>query len=234
MKKVGILVLCLTLILGFHGLVTAETLNLGTLSPLTGPYAQDGTDILQGVKTAVAVYGPVKGFDKVEVLPGDSACDGGKATMAANKLINSNVNAVVGAYCSSATEPSQIPINEAKIVQTDKDLDLAFDIGAHAGDRIAAFRALGQFHYDFDQPELAHAALNLGLGHAAEQRQRASDALAHRVLRVERGVRVLKDHLHFLNQFRISPRHRPGGVEPHKLHGTTGNRFQSNDSFDQS
>jgi branched-chain amino acid transport system substrate-binding protein len=117
MKKVGILVLCLTLILAFHGLAVAKTLKIGTLSPLTGPYAQDGTDILQGVETAVAVYGPVKGFDDVEVIPGDSACDGGKATMAANKLINSGVNVVVGAYCSSATEPAQIPLMEAEIVQ---------------------------------------------------------------------------------------------------------------------
>jgi len=122
MKKVGILVFCLTLILGIQSLVLAETLNIGTLSPLTGPYAQDGTDILQGVKTAVAVHGPVKGYDKVEVIPGDSACDGGKATMAANKLINSGVNVVIGAYCSSATEPAQIPLMEAKIVQITPDV----------------------------------------------------------------------------------------------------------------
>jgi branched-chain amino acid transport system substrate-binding protein len=117
MRKIGIFVLCLTLILGFHGLALAKTLKIGTLSPLTGPYAQDGTDILQGVKTAVAVYGPIKGYDDVEVIPGDSACDGGKATMAANKLINSGVNVVIGAYCSSATEPAQIPLMEAKVVQ---------------------------------------------------------------------------------------------------------------------
>jgi len=117
MKKVGILVLCLTLVLAFQSLVLAKTLKIGTLSPLTGPYAQDGTDILQGAKTAVAVYGPVKGYDDVEVIPGDSACDGGKATMAANKLINSGVDVVIGAYCSSATEPAQIPLMEAKIVQ---------------------------------------------------------------------------------------------------------------------
>jgi branched-chain amino acid transport system substrate-binding protein len=117
MKKIGIFALCLTLIIGFHGLVLAKTLNIGTLSPLTGPYAQDGTDILQGVKTAVAVFGNVSGYDKVEVIPGDSACDGGKATMAANKLINSGVDVVIGAYCSSATEPAQIPLMEAKIVQ---------------------------------------------------------------------------------------------------------------------
>jgi branched-chain amino acid transport system substrate-binding protein len=117
MRRIGIVVLCLTLIIGFHGLGVAETLKIGTLSPLTGPYAQDGTDILQGVKTAVSVFGPIKGYDKIEVIPGDSACDGGKATMAANKLINSGVEVVIGAYCSSATEPAQIPLMEAKVIQ---------------------------------------------------------------------------------------------------------------------
>jgi branched-chain amino acid transport system substrate-binding protein len=120
MKKLGILVLCLVMVIGFHGMATAKTLKIGTLSPLTGPYAQDGTDILQGVKTAVAVFekaGGIPGFDKIEVIPGDSACDGGKATMAANKLINSDVNGVVGAYCSSATIPSSVPLNEANIIQ---------------------------------------------------------------------------------------------------------------------
>lgn len=120
MKKFGILALCLTLMLGLHGMAMGKTLKIGTLSPLTGQYAQDGTDILQGVKTAVAVFekaGGVPGFDKIEVLPGDSACDGGKATMAANKLINSSVNGVVGAYCSSATIPASIPLHEANIVQ---------------------------------------------------------------------------------------------------------------------
>jgi len=109
--------LSVLLVLGIGGWAAAETLKIGTLSPLTGPYAQDGTDIKQGVLTAVEVFGPVKGFDKVEVLPGDSACDGGKATMASNKLINSGAQVVVGAYCSSATEPAQIPLMEAKIVQ---------------------------------------------------------------------------------------------------------------------
>lgn len=117
MKRVGIVLLCVALVLGFQSVLLAKTLKIGTLSPLTGPYAQDGTDILQGVKTAVSVFGPLKGYDKVEVIPGDSACDGGKATMAANKLINSGVNVVVGAYCSSATEPAQIPLMEAKVVQ---------------------------------------------------------------------------------------------------------------------
>ncbi|MDH3565970.1 MAG: branched-chain amino acid ABC transporter substrate-binding protein [Desulfobacteraceae bacterium] len=120
MKRIGIFTLCLMLFMGFHGLAVAKTLKIGTLSPLTGPYAQDGTDILQGAKTAVAVFekaGGVPGYDKIELIPGDSACDGGKATMAANKLINSGVSGVVGAYCSSATIPASVPLNEANIVQ---------------------------------------------------------------------------------------------------------------------
>lgn len=118
MKKIAVFAVCLIFIAALGGPAVAETLKIGTLSPLTGPYAQDGTDILQGVKTAVAqAKGKIKGFDEIEVVPGDSACDGGKATMAANKLINSGVNAVVGAYCSSATIPASVPLNEANIVQ---------------------------------------------------------------------------------------------------------------------
>jgi len=119
MRKLGILALCVVLIACFSGLATAKTLKIGTMSPLTGPYAQDGTYILQGVKTAVKAFeasGGVPGFDNIEILPEDSACDGGKATMAANKLINSNVSAIIGCYCSSATLPSSIPVNEAGIV----------------------------------------------------------------------------------------------------------------------
>ena len=98
MKRIGIFTLCLMLFMGFHGMAVAKTLKIGTLSPLTGPYAQDGTDILQGAKTAVAVFekaGGVPGYDKIEIIPGDSACDGGKATMAANKLINRDRKSVV-------------------------------------------------------------------------------------------------------------------------------------------
>jgi len=120
MKKPGIFILCVAFLMGFQGMGLAKTLKIGTLSPLTGPYVQDGTDILQGVKTAVEEFlkaGGVGPFDKIEVIPGDSACDGGKATLAANKAINSGVHAVIGAYCSSATIPASVPIAEANILQ---------------------------------------------------------------------------------------------------------------------
>jgi branched-chain amino acid transport system substrate-binding protein len=120
MKKFAILALCVALVMGLSGLTQAKTLKIGTMSPLTGPYAQDGMDILQGIKTAVIEWeaaGGVPGFDKIEIIPGDSACDGGKATVTANKLINSGVHAVIGAYCSSATIPASVPIHDANILQ---------------------------------------------------------------------------------------------------------------------
>jgi branched-chain amino acid transport system substrate-binding protein len=101
------------------GVAAAKTLKIGSMSPLTGPYAADGNDIRQGVETAIAEWeakGGVLGFDKIEYLPQDSACDGKQAVSAANKLVNLGVAGVVGAYCSSATIPASQVLNEAKVV----------------------------------------------------------------------------------------------------------------------
>ena len=96
----------------------AKTLSIGTMSPLTGPYAADGNDIANGVKVAVAVIedeGGVPGFDKIEVLPQDTACDPRQAVAAANKLINLGVAGVIGAYCSSSTIPASETLSEEDI-----------------------------------------------------------------------------------------------------------------------
>ena len=111
---VGILVLVLA-----PSFAAAKTLKIGSMSPLTGQYAADGTDIKQGVETAIAVWkakGGVKGFDKIEYFPQDSGCDGKQAVSAANKLVNLGVVGVVGAYCSSATIPASVVLNDAKVV----------------------------------------------------------------------------------------------------------------------
>ncbi len=100
------------------GTTMAETLNIGTMSPLTGPYAADGNDIANGVKTAVEVIkaeGGVPGFDKIEVTSQDTACDPRQAVNAANKLINLGVVGVIGAYCSSSTIPASETLSEEDI-----------------------------------------------------------------------------------------------------------------------
>jgi branched-chain amino acid transport system substrate-binding protein len=100
------------------GTATAKTLKIGSMSPLTGPYASDGTDIKNGVLTAIQVFeeaGGVPGYDKIELFPQDTACDPKQAVAAANKLINLEVVGVVGAYCSSSTIPASETLAEEDI-----------------------------------------------------------------------------------------------------------------------
>jgi branched-chain amino acid transport system substrate-binding protein len=101
------------------GTATAKTLKIGSMSPLTGPYASDGTDIKNGVLTAIEVFeeaGGVPGYDKIELFPQDTACDPKQAVAAANKLINLEVAGVIGAYCSSSTIPSSETLDEEDII----------------------------------------------------------------------------------------------------------------------
>jgi len=93
-------------------------LKLGSMGPLTGPYAADGNDIANGVRVAIEVMkaqGGVPGFDDITLTPGDSVCDPRQAVAAANKLINEEVKAVIGAYCSSSTIPASETLAEENI-----------------------------------------------------------------------------------------------------------------------
>ncbi|WP_320171341.1 branched-chain amino acid ABC transporter substrate-binding protein [Maridesulfovibrio sp.] len=101
------------------GMASAKTLKVGTMGPLTGPYAADGNDIKNGVFTAVEVInsqGGIPGFDSIEVLPQDTACEPRQAVATANKLINENAVGVIGSYCSSATLPASEVLDEESIV----------------------------------------------------------------------------------------------------------------------
>jgi len=96
----------------------AKTLKIGSMSPLTGPYAADGNDIANGVKTAIAIInaeGGIPGYDKIELYPQDTACDPKQAVAAASKLINEGVVGVIGAYCSSSTIPASEALSEENI-----------------------------------------------------------------------------------------------------------------------
>ena len=64
------MVLCLVLVPLMAGGAVAKTLKIGSMSPLTGPYASDGTDIKNGTLTAIEVFkeqGGVPGYDDIEL-----------------------------------------------------------------------------------------------------------------------------------------------------------------------
>ncbi|GAB6908678.1 ABC-type branched-chain amino acid transport systems, periplasmic component [Desulfosarcina cetonica] len=113
------LIMALMVIPFLMGTATAKTLKIGSMGPLTGPYAADGNDIKNGVLCAIDVIndqGGVPGFDKIELFPQDTACDPRQAVAAANKLINLEVVGVIGAYCSSATIPASETLAEEDII----------------------------------------------------------------------------------------------------------------------
>ena len=121
MKKriLSIMAMGLIIVPFMFSTVSAKTLKIGSMSPLTGPYASDGTDIKNGVLTAIEVIekaGGIPGYDKIELFPQDTACDPRQAVAAANKLINLEVAGVVGAYCSSSTIPSSQVLDEENII----------------------------------------------------------------------------------------------------------------------
>jgi branched-chain amino acid transport system substrate-binding protein len=96
-----------------------NVLKMGTMSPLTGPYAADGNDIRQGAEIAIEVIkekGGIEGFTDIQLFPQDTACDPKQAVAAANKLINEKVTGVVGAYCSSSTIPASETLAEENII----------------------------------------------------------------------------------------------------------------------
>ncbi|WP_147820045.1 branched-chain amino acid ABC transporter substrate-binding protein [Salidesulfovibrio onnuriiensis] len=118
MKRILALILVLAMTLAAAS-AFAETLKLGSMSPLTGPYAADGNDIANGVRTAIEVTkadGGIPGFDDITLSAQDTACDPRQAVAAANKLINDEVVAVIGAYCSSATLPASETLDEEDIM----------------------------------------------------------------------------------------------------------------------
>ncbi len=118
MRRILATIMTVALLLG-AGTAMAKTLKIGSLSPLTGPYAADGNDIANGTRAAIAVIqaeGGIPGYDKIQLFAEDSACDPRQAVAAANKLINEGVAGTVGAYCSSATIPASEALAEEDII----------------------------------------------------------------------------------------------------------------------
>lgn len=117
-RTLSILAMCLILFACMLSSASAKTLKIGSMGPLTGPYASDGNDIKNGVLTAIEAFeaeGGIPGYDKIELFPQDSACDPKQAVAAANKLINLEVTGVIGAYCSSSTIPASATLADEDI-----------------------------------------------------------------------------------------------------------------------
>jgi len=85
-----------------------EPIKIGVLTPLTGPAAPYGEDILKGIKCAEKFINENSGINgiPIKLITEDSECDGATAVTAATKLVDvDGVVGIIGQACSAATIP---------------------------------------------------------------------------------------------------------------------------------
>jgi branched-chain amino acid transport system substrate-binding protein len=89
---------------------------IGVAGPMSGQYASGGEQMRNGVEAAVAAINASGGVlgQKLKVEVGDDVCDPKQAVAVANAMVNKNVSAIVGHYCSSSTIPASEVYNEAQ------------------------------------------------------------------------------------------------------------------------
>jgi len=109
------------LVLGFFGTgaLAADSIKIGLMAPMTGPWASEGQEMKQVLDLLARdenARGGVLGR-AIEVVTEDDGGDPRTAALAAQKLITRGVVAVVGTYGSSVTEATQNIYNESKIIQ---------------------------------------------------------------------------------------------------------------------
>lgn len=118
--------------------VQAGEVALGVMCPLTGKWASEGQDMKNIVSLLVEQANSRGGLagETIKLVIEDDAGDPRTAALAAQKLVSSDVLAVIGTYGSAVTEASQNIYAEAGIVQigtgstsvrlTEKNLPLFF------------------------------------------------------------------------------------------------------------
>ncbi|GLU45904.1 ABC transporter substrate-binding protein [Nocardiopsis ansamitocini] len=97
-----------------------EPLQFGYILPETGPLAYLGPPQIAGAKFAIQEIneaGGVLGAELPDILSGDEAGDGAIAADAADRLLNQNVHAILGAASSGMTMSFIDRVTQAEVVQ---------------------------------------------------------------------------------------------------------------------
>ena len=109
-------VLSLPLLVGCGG--GGEDIKIGLEGPMTGDYAYEGQGFEKVVELLVEQTNEAGGIlgRQVELVIEDDAGDPTQAALVAQRLVDAEVDAVIGAYNSTATEPASEIYNDAGIL----------------------------------------------------------------------------------------------------------------------
>nr|WP_022963521.1 branched-chain amino acid ABC transporter substrate-binding protein [Halopseudomonas pelagia] len=88
--------------------VAADTIKIALAGPVTGPVAQYGDMQFIGAKMAIEQINKAGGVNgsQLEGVVFDDACDPKQAVAVANRIVNQQIQFVVGHLCSSSTQPA--------------------------------------------------------------------------------------------------------------------------------
>ena len=113
-----LLVLVLTLPLFTGCKKEAGTIKIGLEGPMTGDYAYEGQGFDKAVKLLAEQTNEAGGLlgRQIELVIEDDAGDPTQAALVAQRLVDADVVAVIGAYNSTATEPASEIYNEAGLL----------------------------------------------------------------------------------------------------------------------
>ncbi|MDR2141642.1 MAG: branched-chain amino acid ABC transporter substrate-binding protein [Deltaproteobacteria bacterium] len=97
----------------------ADPIRIGLMAPTTGPWANEGQDMVKVVEILVNKVNSSGGINgsMIALEIGDDGGTPKTATLAAQRLVTRGVVAVVGTYGSAVTEASQDIYDEAGVVQ---------------------------------------------------------------------------------------------------------------------
>ncbi len=104
---------CLTALAVLAAPVQAQDLDIAVVGPITGPVAQFGDQVKDGIEVAVTEINSKGGVlgRKIKLVYIDDACEPKQAPAAANRVLNSKIHFVIGHVCSG-TSVAASPIYE--------------------------------------------------------------------------------------------------------------------------
>ena len=118
MKKILLLTLAFCF-LASGAVLAADTVKIGLMGPMTGPWASEGQEMKQVLDLLAGDINEAGGLNgmQVEIIAEDDAGDPRQASLAATRLTTKNIVAVIGTYGSSITEATQNIYDESSIIQ---------------------------------------------------------------------------------------------------------------------
>jgi branched-chain amino acid transport system substrate-binding protein len=117
MKKILLLTLAFCFLAS--GAAFGDTIKIGLMGPMTGPWASEGQEMKQVLDLLAGDINDAGGLNgnQVEIIAEDDAGDPRQASLAATRLTTKDIVAVIGTYGSSITEATQNIYDESSIIQ---------------------------------------------------------------------------------------------------------------------